>query len=68
MQESHETGADSGDAGSQDDADADEAVALGDGSDYVDAVVQLAEASERNYRAAVLAGQVVNGATDSTNY
>jgi len=37
-------------------------------SEYVDAVVRLAEQSERNYRAAVLAGQVVNGVTDSTNY
>jgi hypothetical protein len=38
------------------------------GSDYADKVVELYEASERNYRAAVLAGHVVNGFSDSTNY
>lgn len=35
---------------------------------YIDAVVELAEQSERNYRAAVMAGQIVNGVTNSTNY
>jgi hypothetical protein len=40
----------------------------GERANYVDQVVELYEASERNYRAAMLAGQVVNGFTDSTNY
>jgi hypothetical protein len=41
---------------------------MGGGSDYADQVVELYEASERNYRAAMMAGHVVNGFTDSTNY
>lgn len=39
-----------------------------EGSEYVEAVVELAEQSERNYRAAVMAGAVINGFSDSTNY
>jgi hypothetical protein len=49
-------------------ADVERLLAVYDSSDYVEAVVELAEQSERNYLAAVSAGQVVNGATDSTNY
>jgi hypothetical protein len=37
-------------------------------SEYVEAVVELAERSERTYAAAVNAGHVVYGFSDSTNY
>jgi 6,7-dimethyl-8-ribityllumazine synthase len=49
-------------------ADVEGLIAKYEGSDYIEAVVELAEQSERNYRAAVMAGQVINGRTDSTNY
>lgn len=49
-------------------ADVEELLAEHEGSDYVEAVMELAEQSERNYRAAVMAGKVVNGFSDSTNY
>ena len=39
-----------------------------EGSDYVEAVVELAEQSERHFLAAVSAGQVVNGFASSTNF
>lgn len=35
---------------------------------YVDTVIQLAEASQRGFTAAVNAGHVVNGFATSTNY
>jgi hypothetical protein len=41
---------------------------LENGNSYVDDVIALYEASERNYRAAMTAGTVVNGFSDSTNY
>jgi hypothetical protein len=52
----------------EDAADVEKFLADVEGSGYVEAVVQLAEQSERTYRAAVMAGKVVNGFSDSTNY
>jgi hypothetical protein len=37
-------------------------------SEFVERVVTLYEASERNYRAAMTAGTVVHGASASTNF
>jgi hypothetical protein len=64
----HENGANGTAVDLQEAAELERIIATYEGSDYIEAVVELAEQSDRNYRAAVLAGHVVNGTTDSTNY
>ena len=48
-------------------AEVDRLLAEGE-STYVDEVMALYESSERKYRAAMAAGEIVHGLSDSTNF
>lgn len=51
-----------------DDQELQRLIEAGSPGSYIQDVVDLYEATERNYRAAVMAGAVVNGFSDSTNF